>query len=290
VPPPQPVHARSNVVPITSRLATAEKLDEAHEEPTRALSILDALGSWPLDPALAPPPPADPKVMGPVVLADPLAPTAPERRARRQVPWIKIAMVAAAVAFGVTGGIATFSRQPPPPPRPVAVQIPAPPNPTIAVAPEPVPSVVEPPERPTAAIVPHKGPAGGTVKEKEPRGLLDLHALTQNQTTVTPSEEPGNDAPKAAGQCFSGAQVQQVIGLHKTAIQRVCWERNPTNKLAVNVSVSFTIQPDGTTQAVTASAEESAVAKCVENDVRGWRFPALGCSQATQFSYKFVRQ
>jgi hypothetical protein len=158
-----------------------------------------------------------------------------------------------------------------------------------------VPSVVEPVEHALPTVVARKaGTGGGPGKEKEsppaPRGLLDLHSFAQNQTTVTPSEEPGGEAPKAAGQCFSSAQVQQVIGLHKTAIQRSCWERNPTNKIAVNVSVSFTIEPDGATQGVAASAEEPSVAKCVENDVRGWHFPALGCSQATQFSYKFVRQ
>jgi hypothetical protein len=29
---------------------------------------------------------------------------------------------------------------------------------------------------------------------------------------------------------------------------------------------------------------------CVQNDVKGWRFPAMGSSQATAFSLHFVRQ
>jgi hypothetical protein len=56
------------------------------------------------------------------------------------------------------------------------------------------------------------------------------------------------------------------------------------------VSVSLTIGPDGSPQAVSANADESSVAKCVENDVRSWRFPAMGCSQQTSFSFHFVRQ
>jgi hypothetical protein len=51
-----------------------------------------------------------------------------------------------------------------------------------------------------------------------------------------------------------------------------------------------TIGPDGVPQNASASGDDPSVAKCVENDVRGWHFPALGCSQKTGFSFKFVRQ
>ena len=60
--------------------------------------------------------------------------------------------------------------------------------------------------------------------------------------------------------------------------------------VSVNVGVSMTIAPDGSAQSVSASGDELSVAKCIENDVRGWRFPAMGCSQKTSFSFKFVRQ
>lgn len=84
--------------------------------------------------------------------------------------------------------------------------------------------------------------------------------------------------------------MQQVIGLHQLAIRRSCWERNPTVKPTVNVSVSLTVGPDGSAQNVSTSGDEISVAKCIENDVRGWHFPAMGCSQKTGFSFKFVRQ
>jgi hypothetical protein len=120
-------------------------------------------------------------------------------------------------------------------------------------------------------------------------GPLDLHGLTGSG--ITPTDDPGgSEGPKAPGQCFSEGQVQQVIGLHQVSIRRACWERSATQKLSVNVSVSLTIGPDGSPQGVSASGDDSAVAHCIENDVRSWHFPAMGCSQRTAFSFKFVRQ
>ncbi len=122
-----------------------------------------------------------------------------------------------------------------------------------------------------------------------PGRSLDLHSITGGN--VAPTEDPGGgDAPAAPGQCLSGGQVQQVIGLHQLAIRRSCWERNPTVKPTVNVSVSLTVGPDGSAQSVSTSGDEASVAKCIENDVRAWHFPAMGCSQKTGFSFKFVRQ
>jgi hypothetical protein len=84
--------------------------------------------------------------------------------------------------------------------------------------------------------------------------------------------------------------VQNVIGLHQVGIRRSCWERSPTTKPSVNVSVALTVGPDGSAQNVTATGDEPSVAKCIENDVRNWRFPAMNCSQKTGFSFKFVKQ
>ena len=84
--------------------------------------------------------------------------------------------------------------------------------------------------------------------------------------------------------------MQQVIGLHQVGIRRACWERNPTVKPTVSVNVSLTVGPDGSAQGVSATGDEPSVAKCIENDVRGWHFPAMGCAQKTAFSLKFVKQ
>jgi hypothetical protein len=119
---------------------------------------------------------------------------------------------------------------------------------------------------------------------------LDLHSMSPG-SNVLPTDDPGGgDAPKAAGQCLSEGQVVQVLGVHQLAIRRTCWERNPTTKQSVNVTVSLTVGPDGSAQGVSASGDEPSVAKCIENDVRAWHFPAMGCSQKTAIPFKFVRQ
>jgi hypothetical protein len=54
--------------------------------------------------------------------------------------------------------------------------------------------------------------------------------------------------------------------------------------------VTLTVAADGAAQGVTATGDDPAVAKCIETDIKNWRFPAMGCSQKTGFGFKFVRQ
>jgi predicted Zn finger-like uncharacterized protein len=289
---PLPAAARSNVVPITSRLATAEKLDESAE--------LGRISVAP-DPFALPPPAsasaaiAPPGAMSPLLASAMPAPP-PDIVYRKQPPWIAIGMLIMFGAFGVTAAIVAFSR--PAPPAPVVVQVPAaapaapvqtaaatataaPTDSATSAAPSSTKTVVAAGPRPAAA-----GPAAPTSTGRS----LDLHSLAQNSNVGPGAEDPGSEGPKAPGQCFSSGQVQSVIGMHQLAIRRACWERDPTTKPSVNVSVSMTIGPDGSPQGVSASGDEASVAKCIENDVRGWHFPAMGCSQKTGFSFKFVRQ
>jgi hypothetical protein len=124
-------------------------------------------------------------------------------------------------------------------------------------------------------------------------GPLDLQGIA-GSSNVAPTEDPGggggDTAPRAPGQCISGGQVQTVIGLHRVALQRACWERSSSQKPSANVTVSLTIGADGSAQGVNASGDDPAVARCIENDVRGWKFPAMGCSQPTSIPFHFVRQ
>ena len=342
--PPAPA-ARSNVVPITSRLATAEKLEEATDDMTRPYtgppitpdgpareapsaarepSVSALAGHAVPDPFASPPvatpfgahsapaaiaPPGQPVMaqMGLTAEAALAAAQAAGLPQRKQTNWAAIAMVAAAIAFGVTTPIALFVGRAPAP-APVVVQVPAnPAQPTASaasMAPTAGPADSTPPDSTTTSTPSPKGPVAmggppkpGATGNSNPgaspggaggRGPLDLHGLTGN--AVTPTDDQGDNGSKAPGQCFSSGQVTQVIGLHQPGIRRACWERNPTTKPTVNVSVSLTIGPDGSPQSVSANADESSVAKCVENDVRSWRFPAMGCSQQTSFSFHFVRQ
>jgi hypothetical protein len=107
-----------------------------------------------------------------------------------------------------------------------------------------------------------------------------------------PAVDPNNtgDGPKAPGQCLTSGQIQGVIGQHRIGVSRMCWEKSASTRQSVNVGITLSIGPGGEVQSVNASGEDGAVAKCVENDVRNWHFPAGGCVQQTFFSLKFVKQ
>jgi hypothetical protein len=322
-----PAAARSNVVPITSRLATAEKLAEPADDLTRPfmgtlpgrMTPLPAPAVVP-DPFGSPPPraamavPAGPAFGAPPDASSPFAPARspsmsyasmhPPVPAKKSTQWMAIAMVAAAIAFGVTAGIALFFR-PAPQPTSVVVQVPgaAPLAPTqTAAAAEPTETPGPAPTGSAAAVTPRSAVAMGspgkpaspgaaaTAAAAPAHGPLNLQGLTG--TTVAPTEEPGggNDSPKAPGQCLSEGQVSQVIGMHSVGLRRACWERSTSQKQTANITVSLTIGGDGAAQGVSASGDDSAVANCIANDVKNWHFPAMGCSQRTAIPFHFVRQ
>lgn len=304
---------RNNVVPITSRLATAERIEEG-EPPVVAARPSPFLAppaqASPVV-SLAPDPFAVPPMSSPTsgtaaVIADTAAPgqSVPER-GRKSTPWMAIAMVAMAIAFGVTAGIAIFLR-PSPPPQPPAGQVLVPAAP---VGPSPAPSVTAtesvgasataavpalvkttgagvggPSAPPRAAPIPSPSTMGTTGRP------LDLHSLTAN-TSIAPTDEPGaGDNASTSGQCISQAQILQVYGQHQVGVRRMCWDRNQNTRPTVSVSVSMTIATDGSAQSVVATGDDLAVAKCIENDVRGWHFQPMGCSQRVNIPFKFVRQ
>jgi predicted Zn finger-like uncharacterized protein len=304
--------ARNNVVPITSRLATAERLDEAPTE-IGAYHTLDAkpVASVAPDPFAAPAAAmaaaaaaagatahspsaiAAPGLVQPIVASASVLPPPP-----RPVPWIPIAMVAMFTAFGITAGVMFFSRPPPAPvaAAPVASVVVAPaaiaPIASVAVATptfgDPAPSASAETHVASAGHAATTAPAGGTLAPLAPLSTakgLNLGGLGGHGPSVDDMESGG-----VPGQCISGSQVQQVIANHQVAIRRACWERSPSAKPSANVSVTMTVGADGSAQGVTATGDDPAVAKCIETDVKNWRFPAMGCSQKTGFGFKFVRQ
>jgi hypothetical protein len=238
-----------------------------------------------------------PAAAAPASLAAPI-PLATDPRVRRSPPWIVIGMIAGFVAFGVTAAF-VFVR-PAPQPAPVVVQMPAVPQPVATASTPAAASTAPDAPQPTVAAAPTRASGGGgasraaanqaqAAQQPAPRAL-DLHSLTQNQTSIAPSDDGAGDAPKAPGQCFSSGQVQQFVSTHQAAIQRTCWERNPSNRLASNVSVALTVDPDGSVQNVSATGDEGSIAKCIEGEVRGWHFPAMGCTQRMSIPFHFVRQ
>lgn len=291
---------RSNVVPITSRLATAERLATPVPGPASpgpgATSPLaaerHAVAAIATDPFAFPAAPPN----APVALSGDRSASVPAtaERSRRAVPWMPIAMVAAACAFGITAAISIFLRPATPSPQPIAAaQAPiapaAPPTAPSAPTESSDPAPIAAP--PTRAQVASTGAHASSSSTASAGRSLDLHGLTQS-ATVALGDDPGIGAgAAAAGQCLSQGQILQVIGQHQVAVRRLCWDRNPTARPSVGIAVSMTVAPDGTTQSVSASGDDTAVAKCIENDIRSnWRFGSVGCSQRISIPFKFVRQ
>jgi predicted Zn finger-like uncharacterized protein len=348
-PPPSGATAtgRNNVVPITSRLATAEKVEPAAKaapaEQSAALRALapDLVPEVAPDPFALPPPKTEPAARtspatpapvpaptpaasaaaaatdtaGAGVVSAPAAPPAPAP-ARKEVPWIPLAMVALALGFGAMAGYAIFFKPSAPPPSPPAVAqapsaavpaatlsaAPSPPAPAAADSGRPGAASSQPATTPPAASPPRAAaPAGApppaaarasATAPAAPGRSLDLHSLTQSGA-VSPGIDDtggGSDGPKAPGQCYTQGQVQQVLQMHQVGVRRTCWERSASTRPTLNVSVSMTLRPDGAVQSVAASSDDPAINKCIESEVQGWHFPAMGCSQQTAFSFKFVRQ
>jgi hypothetical protein len=70
-------------------------------------------------------------------------------------------------------------------------------------------------------------------------------------------------------------------------LNRTCFERSETDRSSVSVNAALTIGVDGLPQNVTAVGDDPAVAQCVEGHLRGWRFPAAGCTQKISIPFRF---
>ena len=99
------------------------------------------------------------------------------------------------------------------------------------------------------------------------------------------SNSPDAQAPS---QCLSECQVQLVIWMHQVEVRRQCWEKRDVVKPTISVSVLLTVDPEGGPQGVSTSGDDLLVAQCIEDQVRGWHFPAVGCTQKVGFAFKFV--
>jgi hypothetical protein len=214
---------------------------------------------------------------------------------KKEVPWIPILMVVMGLGFSVSLGLTLpgmlVHSPPTPPPAAASAAVPS-----QAVASAPVAPTQPVAEATVTAANPAPGkgpPAVGAVARTTPSATstgrsLDLRGLGSNSVAL--ADDPTGDGPKVAGQCISEGQVQKVVQLHMVAVRRSCWERSQVTKPSVNVNVMLTIGADGSSQGVTASGDDPSVAKCIENDVRGWHFPAMGCAQKTSIPFKFLLQ
>jgi predicted Zn finger-like uncharacterized protein len=319
--------SRSNVVPL--RVATSNT-DEAPASPIgsplggsgAAAAFAPSFAPAPQfaqAPAFSPPAPApmaiaDPFAVPPgpgpssemrasLIPASPFAPSSPQitvsqppAQPRRGVPlWFWPILLFTGV-FGVSAAVFVFRQQNPPPPVVIQMQPTAAPTATEAKNDVPPPPASDqapaPSSAPTVKVATGgaKAASGGVANPPEKKGGLDLGGLVAG--AGGPNVGGGGAGPgPAGGGGLDSSSVERVVASHRTGVKRTCWERGGADqKASVNVTVSATVAPDGSVSGTSSSGDDPVVAKCIESQVKTWRFAAPGATTTVNIPFKFVRQ
>ncbi|WP_394837878.1 zinc-ribbon domain-containing protein [Pendulispora rubella] len=237
-----------------------------------------------------------------VSLGPPILATEPPPQ-KKGVPWIPLAMVALAGAFGITAAIVIF-RQPaqaPAAPPPVAAASSTPP---VASTPPPAASaeIELPAESPAASASADKGTstgpkvAAGTPKPAASASsngtkTADLSDLLKGSGSGPSSGSGNSGSASGGGGSLTEDQIRAVLNQHSLGVRRNCWERGSTGQVSsVNVGVRIVVNGQGQVTSANADGNDPAIAKCIETSVRSWTFPATGGTSTVNIPFKFVRQ
>jgi predicted Zn finger-like uncharacterized protein len=320
---PRAFPSRSNVVPL--RVAASSNMEDVAPNTAplgqHAAALAPSYVPQPapafapqMQPAPAPAPPA------PIAIADPFAlPPAPLTSSsgtasllpaagyapsmlppapKRGVPlWFWPILLFTGV-FGAMAAFVVFKQQQQPQP-PVVIQMPAAHTPT---APEVKTDIPPPPasgepapiaSAPTAKVATGGAPktGGGPVAAAAPpkAGGIDLGGL--GPIAGGPNVGAAGAGPGAGGGGLDSSSVERVVASHRSGVKRTCWERGGADqKSSVNVTVSAQVGPAGNVVGTSSSGDDPQVAKCIENQVKGWMFSAPGATTTVNIPFKFVRQ
>lgn len=117
---------------------------------------------------------------------------------------------------------------------------------------------------------------------------MDLSGLSGPSATKLPSD-PSGAGPSAGGGFDQGA-IERVVNSRKAGVKRTCLDRSASTSSSTKVTATITIAPNGSVQNVSTAGDEPVVAKCIEQQLRGWSFPAPGETKVVQIPFVFVRQ
>jgi predicted Zn finger-like uncharacterized protein len=243
---------------------------------------------------MAPPPYAGSQPSMPSMASIAMAPAPPQQK--RGVPlWFWPVLLFTGV-FGVSAAVFVFRQ--PPQQAPVVIQMPATATAPTATAevkndvPLPTPSA-EPTtsaSAPTGKVAVATGPKGGgnAAAGPEKKGI-DLGGLVPG--AGGPNVGGGSGAGAAGGGGLDSSSIERVVASHRQGVKRTCWERGGADqKASVNVLVTATVAPDGSVAGTSSSGDDPVVGKCIESQVRSWKFNAPGSTTTVNIPFKFVRQ
>ncbi|HWL84457.1 MAG TPA: GYF domain-containing protein, partial [Polyangiaceae bacterium] len=231
--------------------------------------------------------------LGPPMIAAEMPP-------KKGVPWIPLAMVALAGAFGITAAIVVFR-------APAAVQPPPAPGASNSApskagdTPPPSSSAtteIELPDTPAASASGEKSsPAKGVASASKTapsssapgKGTVDLSGLLAGSSSG-PSTGSGSHSGSSGGGSLTSDQVQSVVSQHSLGARRKCWDQGSVQQSSVNVTVTIVVNGAGQVTSANGEGSDPAITKCIESNVRTWSFPATGGPSTVQIPFKFVRQ
>lgn len=245
------------------------------------------------------PTPAAPPVMSPLSSTPSIPPGyMTVDQGRRSVPLWFWPILLLALGFGGMVAFLVFRQ---PAPQPVVIHMPptatAPATNNGEVPPPPASNEVAPAPSETAAPAKKVATGPRVAAPAAPANTgkaADLSGLVGGSGGGGPVVGGGNTGggSPGAGGTFDQAAVERVVANHRAGVKRTCWERNsgPDQKSSVNVTVNATVAPNGSVSSTSSSGDDPMVAKCIENQVRTWSFPAPGESKQIALPFKFVRQ
>jgi predicted Zn finger-like uncharacterized protein len=101
----------------------------------------------------------------------------------------------------------------------------------------------------------------------------------------------GPTGPSPTPGSFDQRSIETVVNQRKAGVKRTCLDKggNSTSQ-STKITATLTIAPNGSVQNVSAAGDDPVAARCIENQLRNWSFPAPGEVKVVQIPFVFVRQ
>lgn len=217
-----------------------------------------------------------------------------ETQARRKSPpWTVVAIVVLSIVFVATAVAVFFPRRPAQAPTASAAKSPPPP-------PAELPSVPTVSTESTAFEFPAASASASATTSARftgaghpaKTGPADpaLVGLLRGPTGPASGGASGAGQGPSAGAALTPDELQTVVADRSPALRRVCWERMEGTPTSVKVTARVKVGPAGQVQGASASGNDQAVARCIENSIRAWHFPASGGVTEVNIPFTFLRQ
>lgn len=118
-----------------------------------------------------------------------------------------------------------------------------------------------------------------------------LSQPVETTTTTLPAGLPAERDGQLMGPLDQAAVERVVVG-QRAGVKRACWERRSGDEgqASANVTVTVAVGPNGTVDSTSSNGDDPVVTKCIEAQVRKWKFPASGTTTTINIPFKFVRQ